>query len=81
MDEQIRAPEKLTEIPEHTRKWLASLEPEDITRFKKWSAFIVWAETTGRFGKILLFIAVTVFGAAATIAGGWDAVLKFLHMR
>lgn len=66
------APKQLIEISEHVRLWLADLDPEDIARFKKWNAFITWAETTGRLGKGFVLVAVAVFTTSLAIAQGWD---------
>jgi hypothetical protein len=32
----------------------------------------VWAETTGRFGKVLVVAALAIFGAVVTVTQGWQ---------
>ena len=59
-------------LPEHVQVWLNSLEPEDISRFKKWNGFIVWAETTGKFGRMVLYFLLALFGASMTIKQVWE---------
>lgn len=68
------APETLREIPAHVRKWLNSIEPEDIVRFNKWSSFIVWFETSGRYTRSLVLFLMSLFGlytATLFIWGRW----------
>jgi Rad3-related DNA helicase len=66
------APDRLGQIPEHVRKWLNSLEEEDIARFHKWADFIVWAETTGRYGRFIVWLSLAAFGASITVSQVWD---------
>jgi hypothetical protein len=66
------APTTLMEVPEHVRKWLNTLDQEDIDRFRKWNSFIVWAETTGRYGRFVVWLSLAAFGASITVSQVWD---------
>lgn len=66
-------PDTFKEIPEDTREWLATITKEDIARFRKWNGFIVWAETSGRYAKVLVGSLLAVFGVAVAIRSGIEA--------
>lgn len=73
------APTTLIEVPEHVRKFLNSLDEEDIQRFRKWNSFIVWAETSGRYSRFVIKGALVMFGIFVTIKGGmesWSWLIK-----
>lgn len=79
MDEQRErqpAPTTLIEVPENVRVWLNSLDQEDLDRFRKWNAFTAWAETTGRYGRVIVWLALAMFGASITISQVWDKFFK-----
>jgi hypothetical protein len=76
-DRQL-APTTFAKVPEHVRKWLDSLDEEDIARFQKWNGFIDWAETTGRYGKFVAWLALAVFGASVSFAQGWDWLSRWI---
>lgn len=78
-DEQkpIPVPQKLTDIPEHVRVWLATITPEKISRYQKYDGFIMWAETSGRYGRAFVLAALAVFGTVVSITQGWSWLGKF----
>jgi hypothetical protein len=79
MDERRRnshAPERLTDIPLHVREWLHGLDREDIARFQKWNSFITWAETTGRYGRFVVWLSLAIFGAMVSISQGWEYLAR-----
>lgn len=80
MDERRRhapAPDRLEQIPEHVRKWLNSIDEDDIKRFQRWNSFTQWAESTGRYGKIVIYTLLAIFGFFITVSQTWEAVAKF----
>lgn len=74
MDEQRAQrppPETLKELPEHVRRWLNGIDEEDISRFERWNAFIVWFETTSLYSRRLVLFLMGAFGLYTSILFIW----------
>lgn len=68
------APTALIEIPEHVRRWLNTIDEEDIDRFRRWNNFIVWFETSGRYSRRTVLFLMSLFGlytSALFLWGKW----------
>ena len=63
MDEQAQAANRLAELPEDTRKFLAELREEDIETLKDGLELVRASRTVGRFVKWL------ILGILGTVVG------------
>lgn len=82
MDEQRErqpAADTFREIPEHVRKWLNGLEPEDIQNFRELrdfelrdlKEFLRWFRTSGRYARQLTLFLMGAFGLYTSIIYLW----------
>lgn len=80
VDRKLAPTRRIGDLPDHTWKYLLSMTPEDISRQRRWGAFILWAETTGRYCKWIVGSAVVLFGASVFFKGaieGWVWLIKW----
>lgn len=72
MDETATPPQQWRELPEHVRKFLTSLEPDDIELVKSGMGFAKWFRTTGRVTKVLVMGGLAIFGGFVALVQAWD---------
>jgi hypothetical protein len=70
--------DRYAHLPETTRRWLESLDEDDVKEIKEAIRFQRSAKTIGTFGKWLLVTAVSVFIAAVTFGEKVGIAWKWL---
>lgn len=73
--EKAPPPEQLRELPPHVRRFLASLDEDDIELLKSQMDFSKWFKTTSRFVKVIVVTGMAIFGGMVALAQGWDYIM------
>lgn len=73
MDETQSTPDRLMELPEETRRFLAQLDDEDLVTLKDGIRLVVAIRTVGGFVK---WVVVAVVGVIVGFVMVWENLLK-----
>jgi len=76
LDEDAKTPDRLMELPEETRKFLAQLRDDDIDTLKDGLNLVNSIRTVGTFMKWLIIGVIGIFIGSVMI---WENVLKVIR--
>lgn len=76
MEEDAKTPDRLMELPEETRKFLAQLRDDDLETLKDGLNLVISLRTVGTFMKWLILFVVGTFVGGVMI---WENVLKVIR--
>ncbi len=65
-------------VPKHVKEWLATLSPDDLKEIHEAIRFQRSAKTVGRFGRVLVVTAVTIFISTVTMGEKIITTLKWM---
>jgi len=76
LEEDAKTPDRLMELPEETRKFLAQLRDDDLETLKDGLNLVISLRTVGTFMKWLILFVVGTFVGGVMI---WENVLKVIR--
>lgn len=76
LEEDAKTPDRLMELPEETRKFLAQLRDDDLETLKDGLNLVISLRTVGTFMKWLILFVVGTFMGGVMI---WENVLKVIR--
>lgn len=81
MDESVRPADRLSELPEETRKFLAELDEKDVATLRDGLGLIRSLMTVGRFSKWVIVTLVGIFLGGVMVVDGVQKVWAWIQPR
>ncbi len=55
------------------------MQEDDAELLRRTMRFMRWMETSGRYGRLVMWLMLAIFGASVTIGQVWDYWLSRIH--